>query len=351
MMKSSHALVLSFVLGSPSFGQTETAKAPPATTMKAIRQYGHGGPEVLKYEDAPKPSAKAGEVLIAIHAAAVNPVDWKLREGRRGGNASGGTTEPTIPGFDVAGVIESVGQGVTKFKRGDEVFAMTSLRLGAGGGGTGGAYAEYVAVSDNQVAKKPANVDFEHAAAVPLAALTAWQALFETAKLSQGQTVLIHAGAGGVGHFAVQMAKARGAKVIATASSTENLAFLKQIGADVIINYKEQKFEDVAKEVDVVLDTIAGETQERSFACLKEGGFLVSILQQPDAEKLKQHKVRGAVMLVKPNGTQLSEIATLIEAGKIKPEVSATFPLTEAGKAQELSKAGHVRGKIALKVR
>ena len=319
--------------------------------MKAIHQYGNGGPEVLKCEDAPKPTAKAGEVLIAIHAASVNPVDWKLREGRRGGSGSGADAKPTIPGFDVAGVIESIGEGVTKFKPGDEVFAMTSLRLGAGGGVTGGAYAEYVAVAEQQVAKKPGNVDFEHASAVPLAALTAWQALFDTANLSEGQTVLIHAGAGGVGHFAVQLAKARGANVIATASSPENLEFLKTIGADVIVNYKQQKFEDFAKDVDVVLDTIAGETQERSFACLKDGGFLVSILQQPDAGKLKEHNARGAVILVKPDGAQLGEIAELIESGKVKPEVSATFPLCDAAKAQELNKAGHVRGKVVLDIR
>ncbi len=317
--------------------------------MKAVRQHGNGGPEVLKCEDAPKPSAKAGEVLIAIHAAAVNPVDWKLREGRRGGGGASG--ELTIPGFDVSGVVESIGEGVTKFKPGDEVFAMTSLRLGSGGGVSGGAYAEYVAVVEAQVAAKPANIDHEHAAAVPLAALTAWQALFDTAKLSEGQTVLIHAGAGGVGHFAVQLAKARGARVIATASSPENLEFLKQIGADVIVNYKQQKFEDVARDVDVVLDTIAGETQERSFACLKEGGFLVSILQPPTAAKLKERNLRGAVILVKPDGAELAEIAQLIEAGKVKPEVSATFPLADAAKAQELNKAGHVRGKVVLKVR
>jgi NADPH:quinone reductase-like Zn-dependent oxidoreductase len=333
------------------FAQNDSAESQSAASMKAVRQYGNGGPEVLKYEDAPKPSAKAGEVLVAVHAAAVNPVDWKLREGRRGGSASGAAAEPMIPGFDVAGVIESVGEGVTMFKAGEDVFAMTSLRFGAGGGAIGGAYAEYVAVDERQLAKKPGNIDFEHAAAVPLAALTAWQALFDTAKLSEGQTVLIHAGAGGVGHFAVQMAKARGAKVIATASSPENLEFLRQIGADVVINYKHQKFEDIARDVDVVLDTIAGETQERSFACLKEGGFLVSILQQPSAERLKEHKINGAVILVKPNGAQLGEIAALIESGKIKPEVSAVFPLGDAAKAQELSKAGHVRGKVVLKVR
>lgn len=316
----------------------------PAANMKAIRQHGNGGPEVLKYEDAPKPSAKAGEVLVRVHAAAINPVDWKMREGMRRASAN---AEPTVPGFDVSGVVESVGEGVKNFKAGDEVFGMTSLR-GAGGGG---AYAEYVAVSENQIAKKPAKIDHAHAAAVPLAALTAWQAMFDTAGLKENQTVLIHGGAGGVGHFAVQLAKARGAKVIATASSKENLEYLKQIGADTIVDYKTQKFEEVAKDVDVVLDTIGGETQERSLKCLKEGGFLVSIVQPPNADKLKEHKIRGQIILVKPDGKQLAEIAQMIDAGKVKPEVSQTFPLAEAAKAQELSKAGHVRGKVVLIVK
>jgi NADPH:quinone reductase-like Zn-dependent oxidoreductase len=214
----------------------------------------------------------------------------------------------------------------------------------------GGAYAEYAVAQAGEIARKPKSIDHVHAAGVPLAALTAWQALFDTAKLEKGQTVLIHAGAGGVGHFAVQLAKAKGATVIATASE-RNHDFLRKLGADRVIDYRAQKFEEVAKDVDVVLDSIGGDTLERSYAALKPGGFVVSIVAQPDAEKLKDRGVNGARILVKPSTEQLGKIADLIDAGKVKPHVSEELPLREAARAHELSEAGHTRGKIVLKVR
>lgn len=315
------------------------AGQPSAATMKAIRYHEFGGPSVLKYEDAPRPTPKANEVLIKVYAAGVNPVDWKIRAGK----VARGVTLPVIPGFDASGVIEEVGAEVKDFKKGDEVFAFTALPRG-------GAYAEYCVALPNEVARKPASIDHVRAAGVPLAALTAWQALFDAAKLRPGQTVLVHAGAGGVGHFAIQLAKAKGAKVIATASAG-NLAFLKELGADQAIDYKAQKFDEIVKDVDVVLDSIGGETLNRSYAVVKEGGYVVSIVQAPDPEKLKARNLKGSNMLVKPNTTQLAEIAALIDAGKVKPTVGETFKLEDAAKAHELSETGHARGKIVLKVR
>ncbi|MFO0829337.1 MAG: NADP-dependent oxidoreductase [Phycisphaerales bacterium] len=313
------------------------ASDPP--TMKAVRIDGFGGVEVMKYEDAAKPVAGPDQVLIHIRAAGVNPVDWKIREGMLRGQK---LPMPFILGFDVSGVVETVGDSVKDFKVGDEVYAYLSLM-------SGGGYAEYVAAPASTVTKKPTNVDHVKAAAVPLAALTAWQALFDRAGLKSGQTVLIHGAAGGVGHFAVQLAKAKGAKVIATASE-KNLDFVKGLGADQVIDYRKQKFEEVAKDVDVVFDMIGGDTLERSYGVVKEGGFVVSIVAPPNAEKLAARKARGAVLLVKPDAKELAEITTLIESGAVKPEVSATFALKDAAKAHEKSKAGVDRGKIVLTV-
>ncbi len=319
---------------------SEPTAGSSAPTMKAVRIHEFGKPGVLVYEDAPRPQAGPGEVLVSIHAAGVNPVDWKIRSGMfRGMNAP----MPMILGFDISGVVESVGADVQQFRQGDEVFAYMSLRRGGG-------YAEFVAVPEGELAIKPKSIDHVHAAGVPLAGLTAWQALFDTAGLKEGQTVLIHGGAGGVGHFAVQMARARGAKVIATASAP-NHEFLKSIGADQCIDYRTQKFEEHVKDVDVVLDTIGGDTQARSFQVLKPGGYLVSIVQPPDPELLAQHEIKGRVILVQPNGKQLAEIAALVDQGKVKPHVSETVPLRDAAHAHIQSQGGHTRGKIVLKVR
>lgn len=308
-------------------------------TMKAIRYHEYGKRDVLRYEDAPRPVAGAGEVLVRVHAAGVNPVDWKVREGRMKAQKP---STPQIPGYDISGVVESVGAGVEKFKVGDQVFAYLSLKRG-------GAYAEYAVAAESELALKPAKLDFASAAAIPLAALTAQQALFDHGQLASGQTVLIHGAAGGVGHFAVQLAKARGATVIATASAA-NHEFLKRLGADVVIDYKSERFEERAKDVDVVLDTVGGDTLQRSYSVLKKGGVVVSIVAQPDQAKLTELGLRGARFLVAPDGAQLAELAKLADEGKLVPEVSTALPLEEAAKAHELSEGGHTRGKIVLRV-
>jgi NADPH:quinone reductase-like Zn-dependent oxidoreductase len=315
------------------------SEAPPSATMNAVRLHEFGGSEKLVYEKAPKPAPKPGELLIEVFAAGVNPVDWKIRTGR--GKAA--PSEPMILGYDVSGVVTAVGEGVERFKPGDEVFAYLSLQRGGG-------YAEYAIALESEVAKKPTNVDHVQAAAIPLAALTAYQALFETAELKEGQSVLIHAGAGGVGHFAIQLAKTRGVKVFATASE-KNLSFLKSLGADVAIDYEAQRFEQLAKDVDVVLVSIPGETLERSYATTKQGGMLVSIIGGLDEKKLAAQGVRGRSILVRPDGKQLTELAQLVEDHKLVPTVSLIVPLAEAAKAHDASQTSRTRGKIVLKVR
>ena len=309
-------------------------------TMKAIRLHSVGGPQSLVYEDAPKPTPGPGQALVRVHAAGVNPVDWKLASGAFPGIPR---SFPFIPGSDISGVVESVGEGVTSFKPGDDVFAYFDL-LGAGG------YAQYVAIDATALARKPERVDHATAAGVPLAALTAWQGLVEIANVQPGQTVLVQGGAGGVGHFAVQIAKAKGARVIATASAN-NRKFLESIGADVIIDYRSERFEDRAREVDIVLDTVGGETLARSYAVVKEGGVVVTIVGQPDRAKLEARKIRGTGMLVRPDGAQLAQIAALIDEGKIVPHVGEEYPLEHAAKAWESVKTGHSTGKRVLIVK
>jgi NADPH:quinone reductase-like Zn-dependent oxidoreductase len=309
-------------------------------TMKAVRIHEYGGPEVLKYEDAPRPKPAAGEVFIRIHATSVNPVDWKLRQGLA--RSFGERKMPLIIGWDVSGVVEAVGSGVTRLKVGDEVYSRPDLSRD-------GTYAEYIAVRESEVALKPKSLDHAHAAAIPLAALTAWQALFDAGNLTAGQTVLIHGAAGGVGHFSVQFAKLKGARVIATASK-KNHEFLRSLGADELIDYNTTKFEDVVHDVDVVLDTITGETQDRSWQVIKKGGIYVSILQPPNKEKAAAHGVRTAHVLVQPNVDELNEIARLVDSGKVKPVIEKVFPLKEAAAAQQLNATGHTRGKIVITV-
>ena len=309
-----------------------------APAMKAVRVDEFGDRSVLKVTNIGRPEPGAGELLVRVHAASVNPVDWKMRQH---GDRMGMKT-PFTPGFDVSGVVESIGPGVTKFKAGDAVFAMLDLRRG-------GAYAEYAIVKETEAAMKPAKTTHTEAAAVPLVALTAWQALFDTAKLEKGQTVLIHGGSGGVGSMAIQLAKARGARVIATASQ-DNLQFLSQLGVDQAIDYRTQKFEDLVKDVDVVLDTVGGETQQRSLGVLKKGGVLVSIVGVSTKKQADEMGVRIVGILVKPSSEQLGEIAKMIEAGTVRPFVSLVVPLNEVAKAHEQSETGHTRGKIVLRV-
>ena len=315
-----------------------TQSAEP--TMKAIVIHEYGGPEVLKYEDVPRPEPKEDQILVRVIAAGVNPVD---EAGRSEKSAKFfGITLPFTPGYDIAGIVEKTGGKITKFKTGDSVYAYLSLTKGGG-------YAEYAAASEAEAAAKPKSISFVEAAGVPVVALTAWQALIDTAKLSAGQTVLIHGGSGGVGTFAIQIAKARGAKVIATAS-TANQDFLKQLGADLAIDYTKTKFEDVAKNVDVVLDSVGKDTLARSYGVVKKGGFIVTLVARIDQAELDKHGIRGASLGVEPDSNELTEIGKLIDEKKIKMIVSQAFPLSEAIKAQEQIATGHTRGKIVLKV-
>jgi NADPH:quinone reductase-like Zn-dependent oxidoreductase len=308
--------------------------------MHAVRFHSYGGPDVLVLEEVPRPEAGAGEVLIRVHAAGVNPLDWKVRAGHL--KAWMRHRLPLIPGWDVSGVVEAVAPDVTAFKVGDAVYGMLDFMRN-------GTYAEYVAAKTVHLAFKPSDIDHFQAGAVPLASLTAWQSLFEVAGLKPGQTVLIHAAAGGVGHFAVQLAKWKGAKVIGTASAG-NGSFLRELGAHEVIDYRTTRFEEAAHDADVVLDTIGGDTQERSWQVLKKGGILVATLGISSPEAARQHGVRGEGILVHPDAAQLSQIAALINDEKLKPAVATTLPLAEAAKAHELSEAGHVRGKIVLRV-
>ena len=332
-MKTKIAVVIATLIAGSAFSQS----SPP--TMKAIVVHEFGGPEVLKYEDAPRPEPKDDEVLIRVMAAGVNPVDAAIRAGRFHG---GGGKLPFIPGMDVAGVVEKTGAKITKFKAKDPVYAYLSFKEQGG-------YAEFAVAKENEVSIKPKTIAFEGAAAVPLAATTAWQALVDTAKIDKGQTVLIHGGSGGVGHFAIQIAKARGTKVIATAS-TANQDLLKELGVDQAIDYTTTKFEDVVKDVDVVFDAVRGDTLARSYGVVKKGGVIVSITGQPDQAECEKRGIRGASLMAHPDAKVLEELAKLIDAKKIKPVVSQVFPLAEAAKAHEQIATAHTRGKIVLKV-
>ncbi|BCL74870.1 oxidoreductase [Jeongeupia sp. HS-3] len=308
--------------------------------MKAIRIHRYGGPEVLQLDDVPTPVPAGDEILVRVKAAGVNPVDWKIREGWLAGMLQ--HTLPLTMGWDVAGVVEAVGAAVTAFKPGDAVYARPDIARD-------GSYAEYMVMKASDAALKPEIVSFDEAAGVPLAALTAWKALFDEAGLQAGQRVLIHAGAGGVGGFAIQLAKHAGAHVIATAS-TDNLALLRLLGADDVVDYTRENFIVRAPDVDVVFDTIGGETQDRSWACLKPGGVMVSIVAEPDQDTAKQHRARGVLAWVVPNGPRLAELAALIDAGIITVVIDDVYPLESAREAHEHSQTGHARGKIVLHV-
>ena len=308
-------------------------------TMKAVRLHGYGGPEMLRYEDCPRPEPVAGEVLVRVHAAGVNPVDWKIRAGYARGFLD--YSLPIVIGWDLSGVVESVGAGVSEWKPADEVYSRPDILRA-------GAYAEYIVVRASEIALKPKSLDHAHAAAIPLAALTAWQAL-EAGGLSANQKVLIHAAAGGVGIFAVQFAKLKGARVAGTASG-RNQEFLKELGVDQPINYETTRFEDVVNDADMVLDAMAGEIRTRSWKTLKKGGILISILGPASEEVARAHRVRQAGVMVQANGAQLAEIARLVDAGKLKVYLDAVLPLNEVAKAHEMNATGHTRGKIVLQV-
>ena len=305
--------------------------------MKAVRIHSYDGPDELIYEDVPRPRPDAGEVLIRIHAAGVNPVDWKIREGYLRDMLH--HKLPLILGWDLSGVVESTGSGVTRLKVNDEVFSRPDISRD-------GAYAEYIIVKELEVAIKPKSIDHIHAAAIPLAALTAWQVLFDAAGLLPGQKVLIHAAAGGVGTYAVQLAKWKGAYVIGTASA-RNHEYIRRLGADVVVDYNAVRFEDEVRNADVVFDTMGGDIQDRSWKVLKRGGILVSVINPPLSAP---EGIRQAFVFVQPNSVQLAEIAKLVDSGRVEPFVETVLPLSEARRAHELSMGGHTRGKIVLKI-
>ncbi len=308
--------------------------------MKAMVVHEFGGPEVMKYEDAPRPEPKDDKILVRVMAAAVNPVDSYVRQGMFA--KRGMDNRPAIIGYDISGVVEKTGANAKKFKAGDKVYSYLSVMRGGG-------YAEFAIAKESETALKPKNINFEEAAAVPLAATTAWQSLVDEAKLNAGQTVLVHGGSGGVGSFAIQIAKARGVKVIATAS-TAHQDLLKQLQVDQAIDYTTTKFEDMVKDVDVVLNCVRAEALARSYGVVKKGGIIVSITDEPDQTECAKHGIRGSRLGAHPDANVLEELTKLIEAGKMKPIVSQTLPLADASKAHQQIETHHTLGKIVLKV-
>jgi len=308
--------------------------------VKAIHLQGRGGPEHLVYEEALQPHPGPGEVLVRVYATGViaPELTWSATYETKTGNKR----SLPIPGHDLSGVVEEVGPGVTTITRGAEVYALTAFDRD-------GAEAEYTIALPGELAPKPRTLDYVQAAAVPLTALTAWQALFEHAGLVAGQTVLIHGAAGGVGVFAVQLARWAGGQVIAT-SSARNRDFLRELGANQIIDYSTTHFEEVIHDADIVLDTIGGNTLERSYQVVKPGGALVSVASPPSAEQAKVYGVRPVWFVVEPNREQLIQIGDLIDAGQIRPIIDTVLPLSQARQAYEQGARGHTRGKIILRV-
>ncbi|ONI71580.1 NADPH:quinone reductase [Kribbella sp. ALI-6-A] len=311
--------------------------------MRAISQDEFGGPDVLRVVEVERPEPLPTEVLVRVHAAGVNPVDYKTREGSGVAGILG--TPPFVLGWDVAGVVEQVGGGVHTLEVGDEVFGMPWFPRAAS------AYAEYVTAPSRQFAKKPANLSYAEAAAVPLAGLTAWQILTAAADVQAGQRVLITAAAGGVGHLAVQFAKALGAHVTGTASAGKH-AWLRELGADELVDYHSTAVDEVVADIDVVVDLIGSEaTLDQAIKALKPGGRLVAVPSGTSAELVSKAKAAGVQatgFLVEPDGHALGEIARLIEAGKVRVEVEQVYPLAEAAKAHERMESGRTRGKLVL---
>jgi len=307
--------------------------------MKAVCMRSFGGPEVLKVEEIDIPQPADDEVLVRVHAASVNPIDYKIRSGSY--SSSMQPQDCTVLGRDIAGTVERSGRTVQNPLAGENVYAMLD-------GGPGG-YAQYVTIKANICAPEPKQLDHVAAAAVPLAGLTAWQGLFDEGGLQSGQRVLIHGGAGGVGHLAIQFAKVRGATVFTTVSSSD-IDFVRSLGADQAIDHIHQRFEDEVSDIDFVFDLIGGETQERSWTVLKDGGTLISTLAKPSAEKAYKHHARANNYRAHPDGSELAEIGRLIDSGKVRPYVTATYPLERAAEAQDRLQRKHTQGKVVLKV-
>ncbi|MFI7011109.1 NADP-dependent oxidoreductase [Streptomyces sp. NPDC050145] len=311
-------------------------------TMRAVRQETLGGPEVLQTTDLPRPVPGVGQILVAVHAAGVNPTDWKHR---RFGAFLG--EPPFVLGWDVSGVVEAVGIGVSLYAPGDEVYGMLPYPYGAG------SHAEYVTGPTRAFVPKPAGLGHVEAAALPLVSLTAWQALVDNADVRPGQRVLVHAAAGGVGHVAVQIAKARGAYVIGTASAAKH-DFVRGLGADEVIDYRTADYVKEVRDVDVVLDTLGGEDRLRSLEVLRPGGVLVSILpggMDEVTRRAEELGVRAVDMLVEHDQAGMSAVAALVESGRLRVHVSGTYPLADAAQAHAEGETGRVTGKLVLSVR
>lgn len=338
-------------------------KIENALVMKAIRLHEFGSPEVLRYEEAPLPELKPGEVLIRVHAVGINPPDWYLREGYRmlPPEWRPSMPMPVIPGSDVSGVIEAVATDVQGFSVGDEVFGM--IRFPSFG--KSAAYAEYVTAPASDLAHKPAGIDHVHAAAAPMAALTAWQFLIELGHEEpnplqpemhrpvplSGKTVLINGAAGGVGHFAVQLAKWKGAQHVIAVASGVHESFLRELGADEFIDYKKNSPEDIAHDVDLVVDTLGGPTTGRFLRTLKRGGALFPVfLGFSDAEEAVKLGITVSMTQVRSNGAQLAELGRLLDEGILRVAIDSVFPLADARKAHERAARGHIQGKIVLTV-
>lgn len=317
---------------------SETANSETAT-MRAAVQQSLGEPDVLEVVDVPRPEPRTNEVLVRVHAASVNPTDWKHR--RNGGFLG---QPPFVLGWDLSGVVEAVGVGVARFSPGDEVFGMLSYPFGHG------AHADYVTAPARWFAHKPASLDHVAAAALPLVSLTAWQALVENADVQPGQRVLIHAAAGGVGHVAVQIAKALGAYVIGTASAGKH-DFLRELGADEVIDYRTQNFEEVARNVDVVLDTIGGDYSTRSLRTLRPGGIVVSIIPVGSDDfprEAAELGVRAVRMLVDSSHSHMESVAAMADEGILRATIAGTFPIEQVVEAHRLGETNRTTGKLVL---
>ena len=326
---------------SESTTQGERSDPHPTATMRAARIHSYGDPTGVKIAQAPRPEPGRGQVLIRVKAAGVNPLDWMVAEGKARSWLD--HRLPLTLGWELAGSVEKLGADVGLFNPGDEVFGMIDLS-------GDGADAEFAVGDENALAIKPESLDFPGAAAVPVGALTAYQALFDAAELRAGQTVLIHAAAGGVGSMAVQLAKAHGARVIGTASGPEHINLIRKLGCDEAIDYKATRFEDHVHDVDVVLDPVSADSQRRSIGVLKKGGILVALTEEPRQDLARETGVRATMIGVKPDGRRLADIGKIIDDGKLHPLVQAVLPLEQVKEALELSRSRHVAGKIVLAI-
>jgi NADPH:quinone reductase-like Zn-dependent oxidoreductase len=312
--------------------------------MKALQMNRYGGREVLKLaSSAPKPVPGKGQVLIEGYAASINPIDWKVRAGYMKDMVP--LTMPATSGGDVAGMVAEVGEAVSGMKPGDRLYGYPSLLAGGSG-----SFAEFVVAPASAVASAPQKANFVEAAALPLVGASAVQALEQHIKLRQGQRILIHGGAGGIGSVAIQIAKALGASV-ATTAAADDVAYVQSLGADQVIDYKKESFEQRLKDFDAVFDTVGGDTTTKSFKVLKRGGTLVSMLGQPDAALAKQHDVMAIGQFTKVTTEVLRRLAQLVDGGKVKIRVAQVFPLEKAQEAFQLVEEGHPRGKVVVEIR